>query len=98
MATYTELHELGSDQTLIDRVETAVIIAAHGIVGGSASNQAQRNKWAKTALESPRGTAKHMLPGVLAANKELSVATIQGATDSAIQNNVDALVDLFADS
>jgi hypothetical protein len=97
MATYQELHDLGQNSDLLDTVETAVIKAAQGIVGGSASNQGQRDKWAAQAFESPRHIAGKMLPGVLATNSDSSVATILGASDAAFQTNVDDLVDLFAD-
>lgn len=97
MASYDELHDLTHDSGLLDRVEVAVIVAAHGIIGGGAGNQPQRNKWAGQALSAPRAMATKLLPGVLAANKDADVAAIEAATDTMIQSNVDSLVDLFAD-
>jgi hypothetical protein len=97
MASYAELHDLSHDSALLDRVEMAVVVAAHSIIGGGAGNQAQRNKWAGQALAAPRVTASKLLPGVLAANKDATVENIKAATDSVIQGNVDSLVDLFAD-
>lgn len=99
MATYEELHELKSNSKLLDKVETACIIAAGGIVsdGSPPTNQVQRLKWAAETFERPRAMAAKMLPAVLAANKDATVGNIQGATDVAIQANVDTSVDLFAD-
>jgi len=97
MATYAQLHELMHDSNLIDKVEIAVIVAAQGIVNGGETNQVQRNKWAAQAFKAPRYTAKNILPAVLAKNKDLSVTAIQGAGDSAIQANVDEVINLFAD-
>lgn len=97
MATYSELHDLFNDSTLLDKVEAAVVIAAQGIIGGAETNQAQRDKWAEQALSNTRDTAEKMLPAIVAANKGITADQIKNAADSAIQTNVDATVNLFAD-
>ena len=97
MAIYSELHDLLNDGALLDKIEVAAIIAAHDIVGGSAANQIQLDKWAEQTLGNPRSMAKRLIPFVLAANKGVTVAQIQGATDNAVQANVNAAINLFAD-
>ena len=98
MATYEELHSLQSNAALMLKVETASLIAAHAIIteDGATANHANRMLWAKRASSSPRDMAKIMLPLVLAANKEATEQVIAGASDSAVQANVDSLVDVFA--
>ena len=98
MATYEELHSLQSNAGLLTKVETASLIAAHAIIteDGATANHANRLLWAKKASSDPRGMAKVMLPLVLAANKDASEQVIAGASDSAVQSNVDTLVDVFA--
>lgn len=97
MATYSELHDLLNDSGLLDKIEVAVIVAAHSFVGGSAVNQAQLDKWSEQTFSSPRNMAKRLIPFVLAANAGATVETIQSAADNAIQTNVNAAIDLFAD-
>ena len=98
MATYTELFELRSASTLRNRVAVAMIVAAETIRGEAPAtdNHANRLVWAKGVFQGSLGQADDMLAAVVAANKDLSVAQIQGASDAAIQTNVDAAVDIFA--
>jgi len=167
MATYTELFDLAGNNTLLDKVATAITIAAeivvneanslkitsasaanptvitipdHGLLDGAKvviagdttatptingthvatvltantisipvnvtiagsdgtvtrENHANRALWAKTAFTDPKGQSQAFWYAMLAANKGASVATITAATDSSIQNNVDAVVDIFA--
>ncbi len=99
MATYVELYSLRNDSELRNRVTAAVIIAAETVMGedGGTANHANRLTWAKNALISPRAETKRMFWALLAANKDATVTSIQGATDAAIQVNVDDHIDLFAD-
>lgn len=97
MASYQELHELSHNGNLLDKIEIAIGIAAYGIIGGAASNQASLNKWAESALSNPRTMANRFLPGILAANKDATPQQILDATDMQMQTNVDSLIDLFAD-
>jgi len=98
MATYQELFNLGSDSAFRNKVAVACAVAADAIrvEDGATGNHANRIIWAKQALENPRGTAQNMFYAILVANKDATVAQIQGATDAAIQGNVDACVDVFA--
>lgn len=99
MATYMELKALYGHSDLQDKVEVACIVAAEAIRGEDpgTANHANRIIWAKRAFESPTAVRNGMLMALLAANKDLTVATIAGATDSQIQDKVDAAVDVFAD-
>ena len=98
MATYTELFNQGSDSAFRNKVSVAVCVAADGIrvEDVATANHANRLIWAKRALENPRTVAENMHFAILVANKDLTVAQIQGASDVAIQSNVDACVDVFA--
>jgi hypothetical protein len=99
MATYMELRVLFNDSDLQDRVEVSCIVAAETIrtEDGGTTNHANRLAWAKGAFEHPRGVRNEMLMALLAANKDATVAAIQGVTDSALQTQLDAAIDVFAD-
>ena len=60
------------------------------------TNHANRLIWAAGVFDNPRQEAERMYWALLAANEAQTVATITSASDSAIQTNVDAAVDLFA--
>ena len=99
MATYQELFDLRRNQVLLDKVTVAVIVAAEVVfaeVGGT-TNHANRIIWAREASIIPRGMAGVFMSAVLTANKTATVANIIGAADSAIQTNVDDVIDNFAD-
>lgn len=98
MATYAELRELWSNSTLRNQVEVACWVAAEAIRTevDTTDNHVNRLLWAAAVFASPVSHAKLMLGALLAANKDLTVAAILGAEDSAIQTRVDAAVDLFA--
>ena len=101
MATYAELYALASkDSALNNRVVVACFVSAETIMSDPSppANQPNHLVWAQGVFANPKAEAKRMLPAVLAANKDLGVAAIQGASDSAIQTNVDDHVDLFAGS
>ena len=98
MATYEELFKLRNNSTLRNKVAVAVAIAADGIRTETAgtTNHANRLIWAKQAMENPSSVGEQVYFAILAANKDKTVAQITGAADTAIQTNVDAAVDLFA--
>ena len=98
MATYLELRSLYGNSDLIEKTEVAVIVAADTILNEDVgtTNHANRLVWAAEAYDNPKGMARKMVMAILAANKGLSVAAVTGATDAALQTNVDAVVDLFA--
>ena len=93
MATYQELYDLGSDKPLQDRVAVAVLKAAQIILTTTPIPSPDRVSWAAMVMSEPVGTGRDVLRLVLAANDSLSVAQIQGASDAAIQTNIDDLVD-----
>lgn len=99
MATYQELFDLRRDQVLLDKITVAVIIAADTIYNeaGGTANHANRLIWAREASKSPRAMAEVFMAAVLAANKAVAAGSISGAADTAIQTNVDDVVDNFAD-
>lgn len=97
MATYVEIRNLFNDSALRNRVATAVIIAANGILAEGAATQA-RKAWAAKAFASAEQESKRILMAVLAANSGATVVQIQGAPDAALQANVDAAISLFIDA
>lgn len=98
MATYTELHSLRNDSALRNRVMVACIVSAEAIMveDGGTPNNANRRIWAASVFASPIAEANRMYMAVLAANKDLAISAIQGASDAQIQTNVDDHIDLFA--
>jgi len=99
MATYAELYGLRNNSELRNKVVTACIIAAETVMNelDTVPNHANRLLWAKAVFANPNAEADRMFMAVLAANKDQDSGTIQGASDSAIQANVDSHIDLFAD-
>lgn len=100
MATYTELRSLFNDvdTSLRGKVEVAVIVAAEAVMNeaGTVPNHSARLVWAAQAFSNPAGEAKKALMAVLAANKAATVSQIKSATDTAIQTNVDAVINVLA--
>jgi len=90
MATYTEIRDLFSDDAMRNKMDVAVIVAAEALLAGTPTLSDQ--KWAAAAFNSPRSESTKAFMAVLAANKTSTVATIQGASDAAIQTKVDAIV------
>lgn len=98
MASYSELYGLNNDSALRNRVLTACVIAAEAVMleDGGTPNHANRLLWSASVFANPSAEAERMFMAVLAANAEHTVEQIRGASDAAIQTNVDAHVDLFA--
>lgn len=99
MATYAELHDLRVNLTpanaaLRSKVATAVTKKAQTILDLAVPTANELN-WAQSALATPEAMAGLLFPYVLAANSAATVASIQGATDAAIQTNVNAAADKF---
>ena len=95
MATYLEIFGLRDDSDLRSRTAVAVVVEATA-VKDETTPVAARIAWAQEALSDPESVAKQALWVILAENKNLSVATIQGATDASLQTNVASVVDLLA--
>lgn len=92
MATYTELYDLRSDSSLLNRITVAAVVKAQSLIDGGTPT-VDEITWANNTIMNPRDVAESLINYVLAANKAASVATIQGASDSAIQTNVDNAAD-----
>ncbi len=105
MATYIELRNLFTDTDLNNKIEVAIAIAAEMVASGNddvapfdqtAGAHDNRVRWAAAAITNTAVEAKRILKLVLAKNSNFSVAQIQGASDSAIQSNVNESVDVIA--
>ena len=99
MATYEELFILHSDNDpLLQKITVANWIAADIIrlEVDTTPNHANRLTWAAGVLLGGVSSAQQMLNAVLAQNRALTVAQINGASDSDIQTAVNAAVDLVA--
>lgn len=92
MASYPELFELRGNSPLRNRVTVAVVVKAQALIDGTTPT-AGEIAWADAALSAPVAKAMQILNYVLAVNKSAAVGNITGATDAAIQANVDAAVD-----
>lgn len=89
MATYEELRAEFTDDALRMRVEVATLIAANNLLAGGLPDD---QKWAAAVFNSPTVEGRKAFLAVLAENSGASITQIQGATDAAIQTNVDAIV------
>ena len=104
MATYEDLFNFaagGDSLELANKIAVACVDAAIAIKDESPapSNHAERMAWAQEVLGSsdgPLDMARRMLHAVIVVNKGLSISAIQGASDNAIQNNVNDAVDILA--
>jgi len=98
MATYAELRNLLNDSALLNKVTVAVGVAAETIQNesGATANHANRLLWAKDAYSNPTGISRQVFWAVIIANRASTVVQIQAASDTAIQTNVDAVIDIFA--
>jgi len=98
MATYVELRALMDDNDLENRCQVACIVAANTIQTEDAGtpNHDNRLAWAEKAYGNPAALAAKVQMAVLAANKDATVAQIQGSTDAQLQTKVDEAIDVFA--
>ena len=96
MATYIEIRELFSNSDLLNKVTTATIIYAESIVTGTPD--AKQKAWIAQTFSNPTNEAKKVLMGVLAANKDASKTDIEGATDAAIQTQVNLIAPILIDA
>lgn len=90
MATYTEIRQQFSNDELRNRVVTATVIAANNMLAGTPTEP--EKAYARAVFQSPRAEGEIVFMSVLAANKDATVAQIEGASDTSIQNQVDAVV------
>lgn len=104
MATYTELFPLLQNSELRNKITVAVGVAAEIIREGNdtadppwaTGNHDNRLIWAARAYSNPVAVAREIQWSVIIANRGSSVAQILAAGDGAIQDNVNACVDIFA--
>ena len=90
MASYIELRNVVDDDTLRNRVDVAVVIAASDLLSGTPTTSDQ--KWAANVLGNPRVEGAKALRSVIAINKDATVANILAASDAALQTNVDSVI------
>jgi len=89
MATYQELFDLRQDSDLQNKMTTAIAVKCKAVIDGVGTNG--QKDWARVAIINP--DASQYIWFVLEANKNSSVAAIQSATDTAVQNNVNNAID-----
>ena len=92
MATYTELFDLRSSSPLRNKIAVAAAVKAQALIA-AANPTAAQIAWANAAIESPLGKADALMNYVLAANAALTTAQILGASDAAIQGQVNTAAD-----
>lgn len=98
MATYAELLTAASNETLINKIRVAVVIAAEIVrtEDGSVLNHSNRLIWAKQVFINPDVEAQRMIWAVLAQNRAATFTQIINADDATVQTAVNAAVDVFA--
>lgn len=96
MATYLELRALFTDSDIMEKVEVAVVVAANAMLSGTPTTA--QKAWAATVFSAPLPEAKKAWMAVLATNKNENVASIHGATDAAIQSQVNAVSQVLVDA
>lgn len=92
MATYAELYDLRSNSALLNRVTVAITIKAQLLIDEAAPT-VDELAWAAAAIVNPHSKATELFNYVLAKNSTLTKAQIEAATDTAIQNQINAAVD-----
>lgn len=92
MASYSELYDVRSNTELLNRIVVAIVIKAQILID-LATPTAKQIGWASSVLANPKGKADELFNYVLAKNNTLTVAQINAASDSAIQNQINAAVD-----
>ena len=107
MATYAELYDLivkpgASSVAVRNKVRVAVSIRAQDILDTNTTltPTAAEKTWAANAVASRRALdreAARIWPLVVAANSGASVAAIEGASDNAVQNNVNDIIKSLAE-
>jgi len=99
MATLSELNSLTGNpewDALVGKIRAALLIKAFNLTE-LASPTAEQLAYARMVIRNPGDNAREVVFYVVAANSGASVAAILGASDSAVQNNVnDAVDNLFA--
>ena len=89
MATFIELYDLISEDELRNKVRVATRNSAQNLLESTPT--ASEIDWAAEVFSNPERESQKAFESVLAVNKDATVANILGATDAAIQTNVDAV-------
>ena len=95
MASYVDIRSIWNDVSndgLKAQVEVATVIAAEAKLS-SGTATALEQKWAGAVLANTKGEAQKAMLSVIASNKDVTIAQMQGASDAAVQAKVDAVVD-----
>lgn len=95
MATLQELADLPENASwgdLVAKIRAALLIKAYNLTELPTPSQAQLD-YATSVILDPGAQANQVAFYVVAANSGQTVANILGASDSAIQNNVNGAVD-----
>jgi len=90
MATYEELRTLDDNDSLKNRIDVAVMIAANSLL--EATPTIDEQKWAAAVFASPRAESIKVWRAVLAKNSSATVAQIMNATDAALQTKANEVV------
>lgn len=91
MATYAELAALDATASdLREKVTQACKIAAAVFIVGTPS--ATEKAFVEDIMANPRAVGTKVFPLVIAANKAADIGDIIGASDVAIQSNVDDII------
>lgn len=103
MATYKELFDLHANTAILERVMAAVAVACDlirvespGATQEEVDLHTRRVVWARQAIRNVDGTARNIMWALMATNRDLTVAQIEGATDAQIQTAVNNVVGLLA--
>lgn len=95
MATYTDLADIQENASygaLVQKIRVAAVIKAVALLDAATPTSAEV-AWALSALDSPASAAESVSWYVIGANNSATVAQIVGASDAAVQTNVNAAVD-----
>lgn len=95
MATLLEQHDLYNDGDLIKKVTAALVVWAQSIID-QPTPTATDLAFAAKIIDSPNSEAHRVIKYVIAANGAQDTATIIGASDTAIQNNVNTAASALA--
>ena len=95
MATYAEVASIREQEAwnaFLNKVRVAATIKAAAIID-SDTPAAAALEWARQTISNPSSAGDGLVWYVVASNVGVSVAAMLGASDSAIQTNINAAVD-----
>jgi len=91
MAAYSDLRNLFNDSVLRNRTQVSVAVSAHA-VSEKPTPTDDELAWVALALGDTVSEGNKALKFVIAANKDVSVGGILGASDAILQGQVDLVV------